>query len=54
MIAGGFTPNPLHEINEYIPTAPEVMIAIGVWAVGFLVLTILFKIAVSIKEEARA
>jgi len=54
MIAGGFTPNPLHEISEYIPTAPEVMIALGVWAAGFLVLTVLFKIAVSIKEEAQA
>jgi molybdopterin-containing oxidoreductase family membrane subunit len=30
------------------------MIALGVWAAGFLVLTILFKIAVSIKEEVRA
>jgi Ni/Fe-hydrogenase subunit HybB-like protein len=51
MIAGGFTPNPLHEINEYIPTLPEIMIALGVWAMGFLVLTALFKIAVSVKEE---
>jgi molybdopterin-containing oxidoreductase family membrane subunit len=54
MIAGGFTPNPLHEINEYIPTGPELMITLGVWAAGFLVLTVLFKIAVSIKEEVRA
>jgi Ni/Fe-hydrogenase subunit HybB-like protein len=23
MIAGGFTPNPLHEITDYVPTAPE-------------------------------
>ncbi|MFH1983592.1 MAG: sulfate reduction electron transfer complex DsrMKJOP subunit DsrP [Pseudomonadota bacterium] len=51
MIAGGFTPNPLHEINEYIPTFPEIMITLGVWAAGFLVLTILFKIAVGVKEE---
>jgi Ni/Fe-hydrogenase subunit HybB-like protein len=53
MIAGGFTPNPLHEINEYIPTVPEITIALGVWAMGFLVLTALFKIAVSVKEEVR-
>ena len=51
MISGGFVPNPLHEINEYIPSFPELMIALGVWATGFLVLTILFKIAVSVKEE---
>jgi len=53
MIAGGFTPNPLHEVNEYIPTVPEITIALGVWAMGFLILTALFKIAVSVKEEIR-
>ena len=53
MIAGGFTPSPLHEVNEYIPTLPEIGIALGVWAMGFLILTALFKIAVSVKEEVR-
>ena len=53
MIAGGFTPNPLDEVNEYIPTVPEITIALGVWAMGFLILTALFKIAVSVKEEIR-
>jgi molybdopterin-containing oxidoreductase family membrane subunit len=51
MIAGGFTPSPLHEVNEYIPTLPEIVIALGVWAAGFFVLTALFKIAVGVKEE---
>ena len=51
MISGGFVPNPMHHVNEYIPTIPELAISIGVWATGFLVLTALFKIAVSIKEE---
>jgi len=53
MIAGGFTPSPLHHVNEYIPTLPEITIALAVWAAGFLILTALFKIAVSIKEEVR-
>jgi len=53
MIAGGFTPSPLHEVNEYIPSGPEIMIALGVWAMGFLVLTALYKIAVGVKEEVR-
>ena len=53
MIAGGFTPSPLHEVNEYIPSLPEIGIALGVWALGFLILTALFKIAVSVKEEIR-
>jgi molybdopterin-containing oxidoreductase family membrane subunit len=54
MISGGFVPNPLHEVNEYIPTIPELIIALGVWATGFLVLTILYKVTVGVKEEAGA
>ena len=53
MIAGGFTPTPLHEVNEYIPSMPEIGIALGVWALGFLVLTAMYKIVVSVKAEAR-
>ena len=52
MIAGGFTPSPLHEVNEYIPSIPEILIALGVWALGFLVLTALYKIVVGVKAEA--
>lgn len=54
MISGGFVPSPLHHVNEYAPTIPEIMITIGVYAAGFLVLTALFKIAVSVKEEVAA
>jgi molybdopterin-containing oxidoreductase family membrane subunit len=54
IISGGFVPNPLHHINEYIPTGREIMISLGVWATGFLVLTALFKIAVTVKEEVGA
>ena len=50
MISGGFVPNPLHHVNEYVPTLPEILIAVAIWAIGFLVLTALFKIAVTIKE----
>ena len=54
MISGGFVPNPLHEVNEYVPTIPELIITLGVWAAGFLVLTVLFKITVGVKEEVPA
>jgi molybdopterin-containing oxidoreductase family membrane subunit len=54
MISGGFVPSPLHHVNEYVPTIPEIIITIGVYATGFLVLTVLFKMAVSVKEEVRA
>ncbi len=53
MISGGFVPNPLHEVNEYIPTIPELIIALAIWCLGFLVLTALYKIAISVKEEVQ-
>jgi [DsrC]-trisulfide reductase subunit P len=54
MISGGFVPNPLHHVTEYIPTIPELLISAGVWATGFFILTALFKIAVTVKEELHA
>ena len=51
MISGGFVPNPLHEVNEYAPTMPEIGITLGVYAIGALVLTVLYKMAVGVKEE---
>jgi molybdopterin-containing oxidoreductase family membrane subunit len=51
LISGGFIPNPLHQITEYLPTIPEVLITLGVYGIGILVLTLLFKIAVTVREE---
>jgi len=54
LVVAGFTPNMFDTVTPYWPTTPEILITIGVLAVGSLVLTILYKIAVSIKEEAAA
>jgi Ni/Fe-hydrogenase subunit HybB-like protein len=54
LMTGGFVPNPLEHVTEYWPTVPEAMITLGVWAMGFLILTLLYKVAVSIKEEIKA
>ena len=54
LVIGGFIPNPMDHVTEYWPTTPEVLITIGVWATGFFVMTILFKIATSVKEEVGA
>lgn len=51
MISGGFVPNPLHEFTEYAPTNLELLITFGVYGVGALVLTILYKVAISVKQE---
>ena len=54
LIVPGFIPSPTGEIFEYWPTVPEALITLGVWALGFLILTILYKIAISVKEEISA
>ena len=54
LVVTGFIPSPLEDITEYTPTAPEVLITLGIWAIGFSILTVLYKVAVSIKEEVRS
>ena len=54
MIAGGFIPNPLHQVTEYVPTFPELTIALGVYGVGAWSLTVLYKVAIGVKEEVEA
>jgi len=54
LIVAGFTPTPFETVTEYWPTTPEMLITIGIWATGFFVLTILYKITVSVKEEVAA
>jgi Ni/Fe-hydrogenase subunit HybB-like protein len=48
LIIPGFTPDTLGEIYEYTPTATEWAIAAGVFGIGFLVFTVLVKIAAPI------
>ena len=52
LITGGFIPTPLHKVVDYTPTLIELIISFGIYSVGALVLTILFKIAVGVKREA--
>ncbi len=51
LVIGGFVPNPFERVVEYTPTVPELMISLGVYAIGFLVLTVLYKVAIAVKEE---
>ncbi|MGW8160716.1 MAG: sulfate reduction electron transfer complex DsrMKJOP subunit DsrP, partial [Desulfobulbales bacterium] len=51
LVIGGFVPNPLEEITAYHPSFQEIMITLGVWATGFFILTILYKVALAVKEE---
>jgi molybdopterin-containing oxidoreductase family membrane subunit len=51
LVVGGFVPNPLHEVTEYWPTLPEALITLAVWATGFLIISVLYKVATTVKEE---
>jgi len=51
MVVTGFIPSPLGKITEYTPTAPEIAITVGVYAFGFLVLSVLYKIVLSVRER---
>jgi len=53
-VMGGLVVSPLHEINEYVPTANEIGITLGIWATGFLIVTLLYKIAVGVHHEVEA
>jgi Ni/Fe-hydrogenase subunit HybB-like protein len=52
MIVTGFIPSVLGHVVEYLPTLPELMISLGIYAIGALCVTLLYKIALSVKEEA--
>jgi len=54
MISGGFVPNPMHQVNEYAPSIPEIAITLGVYGIGALILTVLYKMGISVKEEVGA
>ena len=51
LVIGGFVPNMLEEVTGYSPSFQEIMITMAVWATGFLILTLLYKIAIGVKEE---
>ena len=51
MVVAGFVPSPVGEITEYAPTAPELAIVAGIWAVGMLVATVLIRFALSVRGE---
>jgi molybdopterin-containing oxidoreductase family membrane subunit len=52
LVIGGFVPNPFERVTEYMPTAPELMISMAIYAIGFLVLTVLYKVAIAVKSES--
>jgi Ni/Fe-hydrogenase subunit HybB-like protein len=51
LVITGFIPNELGKVVHYWPTIPETFIALGIWAIGFFLITIFYKILLSVRRE---
>jgi len=51
MVVTGFIPTPLGKVVDYSPTAPELFISLAIWAIGFFLITVFYKIALSLRRE---
>ena len=48
LIIPGFTPDVLGEIYEYFPSSTEILVTVGIFSTGFLIYTLMLKVAVPI------
>ncbi len=51
MIIAGFVPTPLGKVPHYAPTFPELAISLAVYALGALVVTILYKVVLGVRGQ---
>jgi Ni/Fe-hydrogenase subunit HybB-like protein len=51
LLVTGFVPSPLGKIVDYVPTVPELAVTAGIWAMGFLLITLFYKIFISVRAE---
>jgi|Deesub1362A_J573_1020465.scaffolds.fasta_scaffold00053_94 molybdopterin-containing oxidoreductase family membrane subunit len=51
LIVPGYIPSQVGTVVEYWPSLPESLIALGVWAVGILVFTLLAKVGIAVILE---
>jgi molybdopterin-containing oxidoreductase family membrane subunit len=53
LIVGGLVPSPLGAVADYVPTAREIAITAGVWAIGAAMITGFFKITAGVRAADR-
>jgi molybdopterin-containing oxidoreductase family membrane subunit len=51
MVVAGFVPSVLGHVTDYIPTGPELLISLAVYAMGGLLVTLLYKIALTVRHQ---
>jgi Ni/Fe-hydrogenase subunit HybB-like protein len=54
MIVTGFVPSPLGHVTSYSPTLPELLITVGIYGLGALMITVFFKVTLSLRGEVKA
>ncbi len=51
VVIGGFIPNAFESVTEYLPTVPELLITVAIWSIGALIITVLYKTVLSVREQ---
>jgi Ni/Fe-hydrogenase subunit HybB-like protein len=51
LVVAAFIPNPFGQVREYPPTGREILITLGIYGVGALIITLLYKIVVSVEKK---
>lgn len=51
LVITGFIPTPFGKVIQYWPTVPESFISVGIWAIGVFLITVFYKIALSVRRE---
>jgi len=53
MVVTGFVPSPLGKVTAYIPTLPELLITLGIYAFGALMVTVFYRITLSMRGQLK-
>jgi len=51
LLIAGFNPTPFGTITPYWPTGKELLVSMMIYALGALIVTVLFKVATEVKQE---
>ncbi len=51
MVATGFVPSPLGAVSDYVPTGTEMAIALGVYGLGGMILSVLYNMVLNVRRS---
>jgi molybdopterin-containing oxidoreductase family membrane subunit len=53
MVVAGFIPTVLGDVVDYVPTLPELMISLGIYALGLLLITVFYRMTLSVRRQLK-